>query len=238
MVFEEAHVIGDASPPQATTSGERAFGEGNSVGGVLERQTIKAAESGSDAGIYIWSAAVAIWSVAGFETISTVTDKVANTGEKVSTGEWVFAGIELASVVPIAKIGKLLKPAKTAEQLAKPTAKAVGQAASEAVNTVYVSLDKAGKVQYVGITNNLGRRQAEHLRKTGMEIEKIKGLINLSKTDARAVEQVLINKYGLKKQGGQLQNKMNSISPKNPVYEESLIRGQELLKERAKKFNF
>ncbi len=36
----------------------------------------------------------------------------------------------------------------------------------------------------------------------------------MTRTQARILEQKLINKYGLGKKGGQLFNKINSISPK------------------------
>lgn len=66
----------------------------------------------------------------------------------------------------------------------------------------------------------------------GIVIEGIPGLQNLSRSDARAVEQTLIDYYGLGRNGGGLINKINSISSvKNPTkYEQGLIRGAELLK--------
>ncbi|MGI3125783.1 hemagglutinin repeat-containing protein [Nitratireductor sp. PBL-C9] len=88
-----------------------------------------------------------------------------------------------------------------------------------------------GTTRYVGITDDVAWRGAEHLRTKGIEIEQIAGLDNLSRAEARAVEQTLINYYGLGKDGGTLLNKLNSISAtKNPTaYEQSLIRGKELL---------
>ncbi|MEK3734989.1 hypothetical protein MKX64_21495 [Paenibacillus sp. FSL M8-0334] len=53
---------------------------------------------------------------------------------------------------------------------------------------------------------------------------------NLSRNDAKAVEQVLIEIHGLQKNGGSLMNKINSISNKNPSYAKQLKRGYELLK--------
>jgi filamentous hemagglutinin len=47
----------------------------------------------------------------------------------------------------------------------------------------------------------------------------------------KTVEQVLIEFYGLEKNGGTLQNKINSIALSNPIYRDSLERGRELLKE-------
>jgi hypothetical protein len=57
-------------------------------------------------------------------------------------------------------------------------------------------------------------------------VSKIRGLDNLSRADARAVEQTLTDYHGLGKDGGTLINKINSISPvKNPTkYEKN--RGQ------------
>ena len=85
-----------------------------------------------------------------------------------------------------------------------------------------------GTVDYVGITNDIGRRSIQHAGR-GFNIEPIKGLQNLSRADARAVEQVLIEKYGLMKNGGTLLNKINSIASSNPIYQQAIQRGTELL---------
>ena len=61
--------------------------------------------------------------------------------------------------------------------------------------------------------------------------EPIEGLTNLTKYDAKAVEQVLIEMNGLEKNGGTLMNKINSIAKTNPEYAESLKRGVEILQE-------
>jgi hypothetical protein len=95
------------------------------------------------------------------------------------------------------------------------------------LTTVYRSVNAAGKTQYVGITNNLARRSAEHLRSKGIDVEKV--LSDLSRADARAVEQALIEIHGLGKNGGTLLNRINSIAHDNPAYAEQLRRGHELL---------
>jgi hypothetical protein len=93
-----------------------------------------------------------------------------------------------------------------------------------------VYMARGGKaVKYVGITSQFAIRQATHLRKKGIFIEKL--LENLTKADARAVEQVLIEMYKLPKNGGTLLNKINSISAKYPAHGEALKRGAELLKD-------
>ena len=94
---------------------------------------------------------------------------------------------------------------------------------------MYQSIDEAGNVQYVGITNNLERRAAEHLGGLGIEIDAIPGLSNLSRADARAVEQVLVGTHRLGKNGGTLLNKINSIAETNPIYEQAIERGKEIL---------
>lgn len=89
----------------------------------------------------------------------------------------------------------------------------------------------AGEVNYAGITNNLERRAAEQLSSKAISIDAIPGLSNLSRADARAVEQVLIENHGLSKNGGTLMNRINSISTSNPAYAGSLQRGAELLRQ-------
>jgi hypothetical protein len=101
--------------------------------------------------------------------------------------------------------------------------------AGDAATAVYRSIDPAtGAVQYVGITNDLARRQAEHLRHSGFAIEPL--MTGLSRSDARAVEQALIEVHGLGKNGGTLLNRINSIARTNPTYASQLARGQELLR--------
>ncbi|AKJ01147.1 hypothetical protein ATI61_114143 [Archangium gephyra] len=93
---------------------------------------------------------------------------------------------------------------------------------------VYVSRNKAtNAVDYVGITHHLAKRAAFHLRTKGIRVEKLMG--NLSREDARAVEQALIEIHGLSKNGGTLMNRINSIARSNPDYAALLRRGLELL---------
>lgn len=94
---------------------------------------------------------------------------------------------------------------------------------------MYQSVNAAGEVQYVGITNNFARRAAQHLRSTGIQIERIPGLDNLTRVEARAVEQVLILRYGLQKTGGSLMNRINSIAESRPDFGALLRRGVDIL---------
>ena len=99
------------------------------------------------------------------------------------------------------------------------------QAVQTGTHTVYQYVQN-GSTRYVGHTNNFFRRAAEHLNSKGWDIRPLPGLNQLSKSDARAVEQVLIERHGLVN----LHNKINSISPRNPIYEEAIKRGAEILR--------
>ena len=89
-------------------------------------------------------------------------------------------------------------------------------------NSVY-AIVKDGETVYVGITNNLLRRAAEH----GEEVTKIAG--ELTRNEARGVKQALIEMHGLTKNGGTLLNKINSIAETNPKYNNAVQFGRQLL---------
>lgn len=129
---------------------------------------------------------------------------------------------------------KFVADIKDQQQLLEVSPLLGGMARGTLKYIVYIA--RGGKgikgIQYVGITSQFAIRQATHLRTKGIYIEKLLG--NLSKADARAVEQVLIEMYklgGKPNQTGQLLNKINSISKSNPGYGQSLERGMELLKQ-------
>jgi len=91
---------------------------------------------------------------------------------------------------------------------------------------IYFALDKGSKqVKYIGRTDGLGRRAAEHWASKGREIQQMSGLSGLSLSDARAVEQVLIEFHGLKN----LDNAINSISPRRNIYPYAIERGKAIL---------
>ena len=92
--------------------------------------------------------------------------------------------------------------------------------------SVYSAVNpQTGETVYVGITDNFEARAAAHLRQKGIMIQRIPELQNLAREDARAVEQALIEYYGLGKNGGTLLNKINSISSRNPIYANAIARG-------------
>jgi hypothetical protein len=98
---------------------------------------------------------------------------------------------------------------------------------------VYRSVRPDGTVQYVGITNNMVRRAAEHARGPH-QMRVVELMSGLSKKDAHAVEQALIELHGLSKNGtGTLLNKINSIAPSRSDYYQQLQRGFEILREQG-----
>jgi hypothetical protein len=105
---------------------------------------------------------------------------------------------------------------------------ALAKTSQVAKTTVYISRNADDVVQYVGITDKYAARAAAHLRLKGINIEPL--IVKLSRVDARAVEQALIEIHGLCKNGGTLLNKINSIALTNPIYAQSLVRGRQLLR--------
>ena len=98
--------------------------------------------------------------------------------------------------------------------------------------TVYQSFAADGStVNYVGMTCRFVARAAEQLFKRQIKIKPI--LEGLSKADARAVEQTLIDYFKLGKNGGSLINKINSISSSADYkqYVDAIFRGVDLLKQ-------
>jgi predicted GIY-YIG superfamily endonuclease len=90
--------------------------------------------------------------------------------------------------------------------------------------SVYRIISKEGKTVYVGITNNLARRAAEHGVSNLDEIAR-----GLTRQQARAVEQALIVRA--RELGIKLENKINSISPTRSFYNEALAFGKKYLAE-------
>lgn len=92
------------------------------------------------------------------------------------------------------------------------------EALDDGDNFVYYSFDKNGILEYVGITNDFNRRKNEHAA-----IRTIEHYIDGKSRDAaRVIEQTLIESFGRagKDPGGVLSNIRNSISRKNPLYQQ------------------
>ena len=91
-------------------------------------------------------------------------------------------------------------------------------------HSVYISRLEDGTVNYVGRTNNIVRRTLEHAN-AGRGIVPKEVAKKLTLKQARGLEQALINKYGMIKNGGTLINKINSIAASNPIYTEAVAWG-------------
>ncbi len=92
----------------------------------------------------------------------------------------------------------------------------IGLSGEKAIYSVYQGLE-GGVVKYVGITKRAPLlRWAEHMSageaKSLLRYEVVEGATQLTRTQARIWEQTLINRYRLQKYGGELLNKINSIS--------------------------
>ena len=129
-------------------------------------------------------------------------------------------------------LGKCTEVVKSGVEVTQKAGEVVKELFPAIKNTIYTGANyvyrvvENGVTKFVGITNNLSRRAIEHLSKTGWVIERIPGLENLSRFDARAVEQFLIEQYGL----SNLFNKINSIAQANPIYENAIQRAGEILR--------
>lgn len=92
---------------------------------------------------------------------------------------------------------------------------------------VYVGRSQTGSISYVGITNNISRRQAQHGGR--FTIGPVQGASGLSRGACRAVEEALMKRLRLTASGGVLQNKNHSISPQSDDYDEAVEYGESLL---------
>ena len=89
---------------------------------------------------------------------------------------------------------------------------------------VYLGI-KNGKPNYVGITNDIERRQNQH----GDRFDYLQEITSepLTRRQARSIEQVLIEN------NSQFSNKINSISPKRNWYNDAKVWGSAWLKRRG-----
>ena len=140
--------------------------------------------------------------------------------EFVSNPSWAGFGWAVAdtiSLLPgipsVSYVRRGLEIADTVQDISKSMRKI--QDAAETLprgnNYVYYSLNSNGIIDYVGITNNFERRSAEWARKGRVIQHYVDGV---DRTSARYVEQAVIDTFGMKKNGGLLDNKINSIAPK------------------------
>jgi hypothetical protein len=79
---------------------------------------------------------------------------------------------------------------------------------------VYQALDQARNVVHIGITKSFAARQARHASR--FQIQPI--IHGVTRADARAIEQRLIDTIERVKNGGTLSKKTNSIAQSNSIY--------------------
>lgn len=96
---------------------------------------------------------------------------------------------------------------------------------------VYTGHDPETGRSYVGITDDFERRKAQHAKAgRGFTPEPMPGVDGLSLGEARAIEQTCIIQGGLAKDGGMLENRINSVALKNVSYDAYVAAGEALLK--------
>lgn len=106
---------------------------------------------------------------------------------------------------------------------------------------VYVLRDSStDKVVYGGIAKDPNERFKQHTGKRGKFAGRAASLVveiitggRVPTHDARNMEQALIHSYGLKKNGGKLDNSINSISPDRSDYASRLKSGFKALKDNG-----
>ncbi|MBI5123084.1 RHS repeat-associated core domain-containing protein, partial [Candidatus Roizmanbacteria bacterium] len=120
------------------------------------------------------------------------------------------------------------KTATIVTNITKQVGNSIDNTAKFATGTIYKAVNESGITNYIGKTINYERRAQEWLRQ-GRITEKVKGLELLPEEHLSGVEQAAIERDGLMKNGGTLLNKINSISPNNPIYPEALRIGNKYL---------
>lgn len=112
------------------------------------------------------------------------------------------------------------------------------------IYTVYISQNAEGVINYIGITNDLPRRQREHYgpKGKGITIQRIDGLdkLKLTKAQARQIEQFLININGgpSKNGSGSLLNRINSISSSRANYKDAVAAGKSIIQQTPSAVKF
>lgn len=106
-----------------------------------------------------------------------------------------------------------------------------GAAATAANWVVYWARTPQGQY-YIGVTSQWAQRQAAHAAR-GLDIARIQGIQALNYAAAKGVEQNLLESF--RRNGAQLLNKINSISPHNRFYQQFTGMGHQVLRDcRAK----
>lgn len=96
------------------------------------------------------------------------------------------------------------------------------------LGTIYRATNQSNVPTYIGKSVSYEQR-ARAWSKLSREVEKIPGLDKLPEPHLRPVEEALIVRHGFQANGGTLLNKIHSISPKNPNYDNLLKLGNSYL---------
>lgn len=159
-------------------------------------------------------------------TIAAVKGNNFWTGKEVQLGRGTFS-FNNTPTRPAPEM-KMLETPTPSLKVEQPTIGAandnVSEIASNAVKekgtySVYQGVDANGDTRYIGITSREPEmRFSEHLNsgtnRATLHYEVIDKTGNLNKINARIMEQTLINKYNMQKNGGDLFNLRNEIRPK------------------------
>ena len=141
--------------------------------------------------------AAAPLAAAGVGAIGGMAAGSAATAAGVATSAFIVAGISAAAAVTSA----------VAEQAVEKSAKQN--------NSVYYLKDDAGKVQYVGRTNNVSRRKLAHganPARAGLEMEVVAS--GLSLAESRALEQAGMLYHHTINTADKMNNQINGVAPK------------------------
>ena len=191
--------------------------------------------SRSDTGGYFWDIA--------FDVVSLVVSVAEVVANPTDVGAWAgLVGDVIDVAIPcVGGLGEAIDAANAIRKGAEAvevicaTGDAITQDLGDIIeaseflpkgdNSVYVSYSN-GTIEYVGITNDFSRRRNEW--KGTRDIQEI--ACDLDRNSARIMEQTIIDKFEMKKNGGVLSNKINSIGRRNSLYDDYLDFLKKLLK--------
>ncbi|WP_306746070.1 RHS repeat-associated core domain-containing protein [Saccharothrix yanglingensis] len=139
-------------------------------------------------------------------------------GRKVDWG-WGGVGGAAAGGCAMGALGGALSGLGKASKAMPPFPNALTQGRNaEAGVDVYRGIRNGDSV-YSGITNNVSRRAGEHAGKAFDHLETVTRNGSVTRGEARAIEQALISRH-------KGENKINSISPKHPYYDQAVNWGE------------
>lgn len=138
-----------------------------SVGELIEQNALQAAKEERNVSLYLWAFADVAWKVFGAEGVS----KVASDPKKATVGDYISAGIEVASVIPVGKIAKAGKGLLATKGVVKEAAPAiVKEVAKEAAPTVIK--EAAPTLEKEVVSETASAVEKEVVKETAPAVEK------------------------------------------------------------------